>query len=406
MRSALLLPLMSLTIALALAHGTSLAQDHVEIDPRQVLAEFDIYKDGDWILLPVEIAGKTYRFVVGTGFTYTALDTSLAGLLGTPVATDGTGINLYLEPNGKVGKMSLQTGQPARTADLTHLRKASGHAIDGVLGMSFLSTKVVHLDFDRGKLYFLRSRCTQAGESCPLHFNLDNLPLVDVDVPGAGTRQFLLSTGQGGCGSGALDRQTFADLLRNGLMTGVGQIWSASLNRAEMKQRGEIRGLSLGPISLPPMIFNESASNVLGLGFLLRFKVTFDFPGRRLYLAKSRHFDLPDRIDRSGLHVLREHGVTIVAVVDQGSPAEASGIRPGDVLTEVDGKNVGQLRMKPFRQLLAKSEAIPVTIRRGQKQIVVTLGLGAWSLKQKACTEGARPDPSIEVTPGAAREHE
>jgi hypothetical protein len=100
MRSVLLLPLTSLIIVLCLACGTSFAQDRAPIDPQQVLAEFDIFKDGDAILVPVEIAGKIYQFWVSTGNSYTVFDTSLAGLLGEPIATSPTG------PNGIWSRMA------------------------------------------------------------------------------------------------------------------------------------------------------------------------------------------------------------------------------------------------------------------------------------------------------------
>jgi hypothetical protein len=265
------------------------------------------------------------------------------------------------------------------------LRKVSGHAIDGILGMSFLSTQVIHLNFDRGKIYFLKGSGTQASDSFPLHLGSQGEPLVDVDVPGAGTRRFLVNTGSAGYGSGALDQGTFADLLRNGLMRSAGEIRVASLTGMEVNRRGEVRGLSLGTLPLPTISVEESDLNELGLGFLGRFNATFDFPGRLLYLTKSRYFGEPDRFDRSGLHFIREHGDTIIEVVDRGSPAEASGLQPRDVLTELAGKSVSQMRMRSLRLLFCTEGAtVPVTIRRGQQQIAVTLRLGTWLLEEAA----------------------
>jgi hypothetical protein len=59
------------------------------------------------IIVPVEVGGKTYQFLVATGSTYTVFDTSLAALLGAPIPTTGTDLKWYLEPNAKLGKVSL-----------------------------------------------------------------------------------------------------------------------------------------------------------------------------------------------------------------------------------------------------------------------------------------------------------
>jgi hypothetical protein len=52
-----------------------------------VLAEFDVAKGGDVILLPVRLKGKTYHFAMDTGASLTAYDRSLKPLLGQPIST-------------------------------------------------------------------------------------------------------------------------------------------------------------------------------------------------------------------------------------------------------------------------------------------------------------------------------
>jgi hypothetical protein len=225
-----------------------------------------------------------------------------------------------LEPNGKIGKLRLQTGKPALVGDLSQLRGVSGLAIDGILGMSFLSTQVIHFDFDRGKIYFLKGAGTQGGDSFPLHFDPQGIPLVDIEVPAVGTRWFLLNTSQVGFVSGNLDRWTFADLAGKGVMTRVAEMRATSVNGSDVYRQGDVGHMSLRPISLSSLSLSESGRNELGLNFLMRFNVTFDFPGRRLYLTKSKRFGEPDRVVRCGMLVLREHGDTIVARISHGGP--------------------------------------------------------------------------------------
>ena len=51
-------------------------------------------------------------------------------------------------------------------------------------------------------------------------------------------------------------------------------------------------------------------------------------------------------VQHSGLHLLKEHGVAFVIAVDQGSPAEKAGVKVGDILAELDGRDT---RTMPLR---------------------------------------------------------
>src|SRR5215471_12403369 len=57
----------------------------VGLDPRNVLERFDVAKDGDALIVPVEFQGKTYRFLLDTGASVTVFDTSLEPQLGQTV---------------------------------------------------------------------------------------------------------------------------------------------------------------------------------------------------------------------------------------------------------------------------------------------------------------------------------
>ena len=58
-----------------------------EPQPEQslVLAEFDIPTDGDMMVAPVTVAGRTYQFLIDTGCYWTVFDSALQPLLGRAV---------------------------------------------------------------------------------------------------------------------------------------------------------------------------------------------------------------------------------------------------------------------------------------------------------------------------------
>jgi C-terminal processing protease CtpA/Prc len=101
----------------------------------------------------------------------------------------------------------------------------------------------------------------------------------------------------------------------------------------------------------------------LGLGFFRRHQVVFDFAGLKLYLQPGRRFFLPDQEDRSGLHLLRENQATIAYSVDEGSPAFNCGVRAGDIITSINGKEANSLTLNVIRHLLQSDDGDRVTLQ-------------------------------------------
>jgi S1-C subfamily serine protease len=74
-----------------------------------------------------------------------------------------------------------------------------------------------------------------------------------------------------------------------------------------------------------------------------------------------------------------DHGVVVVQV-SQGSPAEAAGLRRGDVITEVDGKAVAST--DAFGELIRDAKAgsqMKLTVQRNDQTLTITATLGTRS---------------------------
>jgi predicted metalloprotease with PDZ domain len=123
--------------------------------------------------------------------------------------------------------------------------------------------------------------------------------------------------------------------------------------------------------------FSSGDENVLGLGYLRRYRMVIDFPQRKIYLAKGKQFADLDREDLSGLHLLWKRGNVEVASVDDASPAALAGIRPGDVILEIQAKPAAELGLARIRLLLRLGHNEPITtvVERGGRKIVATFRL-------------------------------
>ncbi len=107
----------------------------------------------------------------------------------------------------------------------------------------------------------------------------------------------------------------------------------------------------------------------LGIDLLSRFRVTLDFPNRRMLLQRR-----PDDAQRphldgyAGINLLQQGSDYVVEGVDAGSPAWQAGIRSGDVVTDIDGHGVAGLPAITAQALLngfANTKAQMVVKREG-----------------------------------------
>src|SRR5439155_10754705 len=142
---------------------------------------------------------------------------------------------------------------------------------------------------------------------------------------------------------------------------------------------------SVREFAIPNPTLSEGNSNMLGLDFMSRFAITFNFRERVVFLAKGKRYDQPALRDLSGLHLLRKDGKTVVHSVDEESAGWINGIKAGDTIVQVDGVTAGQLRLFQVRTLLCRPGTIRLSLRRDQEEHQVHMKLAVpWDSGKKA----------------------
>jgi hypothetical protein len=376
--------LLAAIVSLNMAWAVDAADPVATIDRKLIVEEFDVAKDGDDLLLPVRFRDKTYLFVLDTGASFTAYDLSLRPLLGKPIKTmkvTAFGKNVPLEffqsPHASVGKLSIHTSVPVATVDFKRWREISGTEIYGVLGMDFLRHQIVHIDRDLGKVLFLKGGRAYPGDSVTFFYSDDGTPEIELNLQSSKKEWFSIDTGDGGMGSGGLSSNVFQSLIKGkDLELLKMDAFHSNLSGTSRIETGIARQVKLGPFTHRNLVFCEEGSNVLGLNYWSRYVATFDFPAQKAYLKEGREYNLPDEINRSGLHILRIDGRTCVHSVDKDSPASAKGIAAEDVIVKFDGKSPDQISMFSLRRLLSSpGKSVHIVIRRGKEERELTLEL-------------------------------
>jgi len=357
----------------ACAAGVELDGEEEYVKP-QLLEEFRIPRDGQPIVLPVKLGGKTYSFLLDSGTSSTTFDISLRDLLGEPKVKRDAGIdedgnvrefNIYYAPDAKLGKLSFLYGGTVLCVDLTILRESTGLDIRGVIGVGFMRRYMLQLDFDSGTLRIFKSGAgKQVGFGDMVKMNLSEYgcPFVIGKVLDKYPCMFLIDTGYPD--SGTLSGEVFAKLVELGKINGITHQITDADGKVRTTTAGRMSELELGKCNYKELIFERSPrGNILGLGFLGRNIVTLDFPNLKLYLKNGKQSEKIDQNDMSGLHLLRKPAGVVVHSVDKDSPAVTAAIQPGDVIVKIGDKSADKCSLTDLRNTLRSKDGKTLEIK-------------------------------------------
>jgi hypothetical protein len=232
--------------------------------------------------------------------------------------------------------------------------------------MDFLKEWIIQIDFDEGRFDFLSAGTTPIaawGECLPFEYDRDGGVRVMATVGASAQGRFLVDTGKFG-GNDLVD-VLFSRLSKSQEIRVTGDLESVAFTGGYVSQNGRLSRLSLGPFQHENIRVTCSNQNRLSLAYLRRYRLTFDFPGQQLYLAKGRRYAEPDRGSTCGVGLLFKPDRIEVGHINEKGPAYAAGVRKNDVLVEVNDTPVSALKPSEIHNLLT-AEGKPVHIGRNR----------------------------------------
>jgi hypothetical protein len=242
---------------------------------------------GDMLLLTLHLKyGDKLTFIMDTGAPLTVLDSSLVQGLGKQLGSTKitsmygqTPSHYYQAPGLYLGDTRLSTGPRVLTMDLSplssdeiHFAHANHHFM-GVLGLDCLRHYCIQLDFAARKIRFLDSNQLHPedlGEAFPLEFSHGHT-FVHENLVGIKGTKSLIDTGcnSDGCLTPKLFRQ-----------------WADSPSQGAPHEEHRPNGVLGGHTYSHLQLNGDGKINALGLAFLARNLVTFDFPNQTMYLKR------------------------------------------------------------------------------------------------------------------------
>jgi hypothetical protein len=239
------------------------------------------------------------RFIFDTGAPCLVLN----GIPGEAASSEGIGSGgavevEYLQAANFAWPLAERTHPVTIRVDLHHLEELAGVAISGLIGFDLFKDREVYLNYDQQRLLFLPSGENELHRNqkpvYSLPFELaDHLPVIVVTVGGQQLRL-------------ALDTGAAASLLRRERVDGLPArqvTWREERELQGLDRNVEVvRAFSLdrldwqaGPV-LTDMQFLESdlsafdhpdyprIDGILGYDFFRRFKLSIDYPARKIYI--------------------------------------------------------------------------------------------------------------------------
>ena len=274
-----------------------------------VLAEFNVQTIREPLTIPVRMGGRTLRFAIDTGASSTFVDRSHRDLLGpqcrqVDAHTVERTVRLPLfEPQPlAIGGMTMTPAGQITCADVTNVMRSAPNAhLDGLLGMDVLSRLVMRIDMARHTVYFLSSCGDDPGLAIPLIGGVQKIdprdplsprrsPQVLLTLPDGSQERATVDTGMLSSAL-ALDANVYARLMQTGSITHIRAMLGATLSGSPFFQTGLMSQCALGGFAHHCMLVDQHpAGTALGLSYLARYVVTFDFPNGRMFLKPSPLF--------------------------------------------------------------------------------------------------------------------
>jgi hypothetical protein len=234
---------------------------------------------------------------------------------------------------------------------------------DGAVGYDLLHRFVTEIDYVNQVIRFSKGPATVAADEAWRIVPIDvtrGVPVISVQLQGARARsesvRLLVDSGAPAYAYLNPDlTKRIAVPARNYLTRG------RSFNGPYERVTARLAAFSLGGFEFPGLVthFDRTdfkdlgkAVGLIGNGVLRNFDLIFDYRAGTLAMRRNARFDANSRADRSGID-LQPHrlGAIVRSVAPDSTPAKF-GLKPGDVVTDIDGRSLQSDTFDGVKELL------------------------------------------------------
>ena len=342
----------------------------------KALAEFEIAPDGDFVLLPLIINQREYRFLFCTGLVTTVIDQKLRDELDLPVTeprnnASSKGKKRY-NLTARLGNNELNFPDGVEASDYSSMREGLDLDFHGEIGMDVLRSQIVQVDFDAGIVRFLPAVPAGSGEAIKITQPEYAVPILQLVVAGEKPQRFFVSTARAG-NSLDIDNKFLAELEAKDKVTVLAKEEGVARSGTRSFRTVRLEAIQIGSFRHEGVIANSGEGNSVGLSYLSRFLVTFDFPHGKMFLKRGANFDLRDApLNMWELAVERGEKSVVVTSVNPHGPAARLGLMPGDRVESLNERRTQRMSNWQIRRVLGRPD-LPIVAEISRDGAVLKL---------------------------------
>ena len=348
------------------------------------------------LYLETTVNGKPARLAFDTGAPYTCIDSTYLAdsklqYKNMGRAQMGGAGNTQASVRIILNELTYIVADKEYTSKISpviQLKPILGDQADGILGIDNMGGKVIAINYvDEMMGFWNQLGDTNGYTSIPIRYKDDCIyvPLkIAIHDDNTIEGEALMDLGSGGSvtlTSAVANQHRVKEITPQMHYTflygGIGGAASGSDFRAKSASVG---GFTLNDITMDYSDNTEGALSdreyiaIVGNDFWERFDMIIDLNGNRLYLRPNVKFNDPFKSPVRGFsYTDRSHtlGCWVVNCLYNDSNAEKAGLRNGDCIKEINGRNVSDISFEEQQHFFYKIDRVTLTVLRGSETMEI-----------------------------------
>lgn len=320
----------------------------------------------------------TARFLIDTGSSVTLVSADFARRAGAgPADYDGPQVRVRgadgqvtTLPSVAIRRLNLGEARfenvQALLYDFGLLSAHLGVQIDGILGFPLFRDTRLTLDYPGSRVLLTPAGGPALAPGAAFSFNTTSrVPLIPVQL---GERTLLVLVDSGSDGPFNLNPVGLDPLFVSGPRPGAPVSTLAGEQNSQVGRLAETLHIGNYPLPQPVVHLTDQLSS-LGGDILRHFEVTFDQArGQVTFYRDSTALIVSPAQRSAGLSFAKTPAYWRVDGVIAGSPAEADGIRHGDLVTRIGGEPVERWNLARYEELVRRAAYVDLTFLNGRTE--------------------------------------
>lgn len=268
--------------------------------------------------------------------------------------------------------------------DYDLLSSVYGERIDGIIGYSFLSRYIVHINYDSSFIsVYTKGTIKYPRGGYLMRPIMTNIPVAHATIKDEYEvyNRFYFDTGAGMCLLLSSDFVEDSVFLRT--KTRWHEAQGQGLGGKTPMQQGVVKMFKMGPYrfrNVPTYIFDDEYNitsypylgGLIGNDLLKKFNLIINYEKRDIHLLPNSHYREKFDYSYTGLGMYMVDGVIRAVDIMKGSPAAKAGFEPEDIIMAVSNNFTNNIQV--YKNLMqTPGQKVKILVLRDNEPVLLTL---------------------------------